>query len=386
MTENYEEIKGVFEHINLEGNSYEMGKLQGKLFKERSLNKNLTSLFPSYKFMTTATFDSEKSGFESPEEIFEMEEKYCPGIIEELQGFSDSLDINIENLALHYFPPFPQDQKKQNCTGLIFLPQITENGHILVGRTYDWLWKEEDNRLCSTRITGKNSHIGFSTLLFGRLEGINEHGLCIIMIGGGAWNTPVKNKRALPFWLPLRGLLENYKTTQEVLDNLLKIPIWTTTNFLIVDHKGHAALVEGNDSEYAVKEIHSKSDEHSLYSTNVYKLPEMIKYNKYNNPWLKNVSNVRNEAIEKIIEKNQPNINEKLLKSFMSTEIPQGLCAPWQSGFFGALWAMIFDVNKCTVDICFGTPSYKKNLWQSFSPKESYTDREIQAIFIDKKG
>jgi len=386
MKEKYEEIQGKFEHIVLDGSSYEIGQIQGNIFKKNSLDKMKKNRFPKFDFMTTANFNKEKSGFEDTEEILKIEDRYCPGIIEEMQGFADSLDVEITNLAIHYFPVFPQDQKKQNCTGLVFLPKITDNQHILVGRTYDWFYKEEDNRLCSTRVNRKYGHIGFSTLLFGRLEGINDKGLCIIMTAGGAWDTPVKNKKAIPFWLPLRGFLENYKTTNEVIDRITKIPIWTTTNFLITDPTGHVALVEGNDSEYAVKEITLESEENFLYSTNVYKLPKMIKHNQYNNPWLLNISKVRNEAIEQKIHEMRPKISNEFLRSFISTEIPEGLCAPWQSGFFGALWGMIFDVTECSVEICFGTPSYQSNQWQTFTPTGLHTTQDYEAIFLDKKG
>ncbi|MFW9854963.1 MAG: C45 family autoproteolytic acyltransferase/hydrolase [Candidatus Thorarchaeota archaeon] len=380
MVDKYEEIIGNFEHLVLEGTSYEIGRQQGVIFQNNARMKIKQNKFPKREFFTSAKLKRKKSGFNSFAEIEELQEIYCPGITEEIKGFAESLGVLPEVLAIHDFPYSTQN----GCTGLVFLPKVTVDGRIYVARTYDWHYKDEDNRLCSTRIHGKFGHIGFSTLLFGRLEGLNERGLCIIMTGGGAWNTPVTNKKALPFWIPLRGILEKSRTTREAVDNLIDIPIWTSTNYLIADPSGHAALVEGNDSEFEVKEIDLRSDEHFLYATNVYTLQRMIKYNQYNNPWLLNVSKVRRETIEKSVMTKFPYMDKRVIKNYLAKEIPEGFCAPWQSGYFGALWASVYDVTERKVDINFGTPSHSSNKWYTFTPTTSKKNEDFEAIFVDK--
>jgi predicted choloylglycine hydrolase len=380
MTEKYEEILGNFEHLVLEGTSYEIGKQQGEIFQNNATLKMKKAKFPIREFFTSAKFNRNKSGFDNFKEIQEMEETFCPGITDEIAGFADSLNVSPEVLAFHDFPYSTQ----KGCTGLVFLGEVTADDHIYAARTYDWHYKEEDNRLCSTRVQNKLSHIGFSTLLFGRLEGINERGLCIVMAAGGAWDIPVTNKKALPFWIPLRALLENCRTTREGIDTLLDIPIWTATNYLIADPTGHAALIEGNNSEYEVMEIDSQSEEHFLYATNVYTMPNMLKYNQYNNPWLLNISEVRKQTIQKSVVKKFPNLDIHQIKEFLSKEIPEGFCAPWQTGYFGALWASVYDVTKCIAEINFGTPAHENNKWYTFSPNTSKNNEDFEAVFIDK--
>ncbi|MHA2362421.1 MAG: C45 family autoproteolytic acyltransferase/hydrolase [Candidatus Hodarchaeales archaeon] len=373
-------INGNVEHLILKGKtSYEIGQLQGEIFKKNTQMPHKKSKFPRYKYFTSARFNPKKSGFQNFNQVLEMHEQYCPGLNDEIQGFADSLDVPVKSLAVYDFP----FSTKNNCSQLVLLPSVTTDKHIIVARSYDWNYKEEDLRLCTTHVKGKYNHIGFSTLIFGRMEGLNEHGLCVNMTGGGAWNTPIKNKNALNFWIALRALLENCKTTREATDMLLEIPVWTSTNYVIADKSGHVALIEGIDCQYEVKEIDLTSTDQYLFSTNHYTMPELVKFNKYNIPWLINNSQTRVKTIESFLDKELPKISKKALKKLLSKEIPEGLCAPWQSDFFGTLWSTIFDVTDNRMEISFGPPSH--NDWQIFSPHISgQENKDYNVTFVDK--
>ena len=84
--------EGTFQHIVLEGTSYEVGKMQGEIIKETKDKEPLASF---------ASNDDvhEKLGFENFNEMKALYEDLCPGIMDELQGLADSLDIPVEKIA-----------------------------------------------------------------------------------------------------------------------------------------------------------------------------------------------------------------------------------------------------------------------------------------------
>ncbi|MHA2297258.1 MAG: C45 family autoproteolytic acyltransferase/hydrolase [Candidatus Hodarchaeales archaeon] len=371
-------IKGNFEHLVLEGSSYEIGRLQGEIYKRNSKLPEKKDKFPKRSYFTSARYIKEKSGFRDFNEILEIHEEFCPGINDEIQGFADSLGVLPEKLAVYDFPYSTQN----NCSQLVLLPSVTEDKHLYVVRSYDWKHDEEDNRLCTTRVKGKFSHVGFSTLLFGRMEGLNSRGLCASMTGGGAWSTPVKNKKAFDFWIAIRSILENCRTVNEAIDSLLEMPVKTSTNYAFADKSGRAALVEGNDSQYAVKEIDVGSSNQYLFSTNHYTMPEMKHYNKFNNPWLIKNSKTRYATIKTTLKEKVPRMTKEALKELLSKETPDGLCAHWQSDYFGTLWSEIFDVTNMEVDICFGTTSH--NDWNTFTIEKPDKAEDYNVIFVDK--
>ncbi|MFW9993051.1 MAG: C45 family autoproteolytic acyltransferase/hydrolase [Candidatus Odinarchaeota archaeon] len=378
MSDAAKNIEGIFEHLVLEGSSYEIGKLQGEVYKVNARLQGKKDKFPKLNHFTSARFNKAKSGFNDFKELIEIHEEFCPGMNDEIQGFADSLGVPLEKLAIYDFPISTQT----NCSQLVLLPSVTEDKHLYVARSYDWNHEQEDNRLCTTRVKGKFSHVAFSTLLFGRLEGLNSQGLCACMSGGGAWDTPVKNKKAFDFWIAIRSILENCRTVNEAVDSLLEMPVKTSTIYSFADKSGRAALVEGNDSQYAVKEIDSESPDQYLFSTNHYMMPEMTRYNKFNNPWLLNNSKTRYRTIESTLQKTSPKITRETLKELLSKEIPDGLCAHWQSDYFGTIWSTVFDVTDMEVDTCFGTTSH--NDWRTFTMESPKNGKDYPVVFVDK--
>ena len=369
MNNNMKEVKAEFGHIILKGSSYDSGWKLGELLKA---NENFI------KFLTSGKFDKNKSGFEDFDEILSIYNKYCPGINDEIQGFADKVDCSVESVIYyHYSVDF-----QSNCSHFVVLPSITANNHLYVARSYEWNYNEEDRLLCTTKLDGKMGHIGFSMLLFGRYEGLNSHGLCITTSGGGAYTAPISNKKGISNTLAVRALLENCKNVKEALGNLIKMPVIPTQNYLLCDKSGHIALVEGIDCKFDVKELTLESQEQYLCSTNHPTLPKMTQYYKYLHKWLKSNSPMRHTLITNTIQQNKPEITPANIKSLLSTEIPNGLCAYYHSGSFGTVWSMVFDLTLDKVDICFGPPSHNK--WHNFSVDKPDTGSRYPAIFVDK--
>ncbi|MHA2181349.1 MAG: C45 family autoproteolytic acyltransferase/hydrolase [Promethearchaeota archaeon] len=368
MNNNKREVKVNFGHFVLKGSSYDSGQVLGE-----HLKTNINFL----KFLTSRKIDKNQPGFEDFEEILSLHNKHCPGINEEIQGFADKVDCSVESIIYYDSMGF-----QGNCSHFSVLPSITADNHLYAAGSYEWNYKEEDLILISTKLGGKIGHIGFSMLLFGRYGGMNSQGLCITTSGGGAYSVPASNKKGINSTLAVRALLENCKNVKEVLKKLTKMPVINTQNYIISDKSGHIALVEGIDSKFDTKEITLESEQQFLCSTNHPTLPKMTKYYKYIHPWLKTNSPMRYKLIEDKIHQYSPEINQKNIKSLLSTEMPNGLCAYYHAGYFGTIWSMLFDLTQVKVDICFGPPSHNK--WRSFSVDQPDTPKGYSAIILDK--
>ncbi|MFX0124127.1 MAG: C45 family autoproteolytic acyltransferase/hydrolase [Candidatus Hodarchaeota archaeon] len=368
MTEKYQYHEITFRHILVEGTPYEVGQQQGELLKPNS---------GAVSFFTSNKADIKKLGFNNFREVQIFYEDYCPGINEEIAGFADSLGTSTEEVNFYLFP-----QSLQNCSHLVTLSPITEDKHIYMGRSYEWKHDEEDLRLVTTKVKGKSTHLGFSMLLFGRYEGINDHGLAVTSSGGGAYSAPM-NQKGLFFSVAVRSVLDNCQDVDEAVELLKSIPLTTSTNFIVADKEGNAALIEALGEQLSVREVDPQSQDQYLSATNHYTHPDMIQHNKYINKWLLPNSKTRQETIKAFIKLYKPNINSENLKNLLSSEIPNGLCAHYFTDYFGTLWSMIIDISEQSLDICFGPPTHNK--WHTFSLNGSSPSKEYTVTIPDKR-
>ncbi|MFW9922901.1 MAG: C45 family autoproteolytic acyltransferase/hydrolase [Candidatus Thorarchaeota archaeon] len=369
MCEEYSIHKRIFEHHALFGSHYEIGYKQGELLKNKERE---------YKFYTSGKFNKKKSKFNNFEEIVEFYDSYCPGLREECKGFADALNVKEENLTIYDFP----FSSEKGCSHLAILPALTENNEILVGRSYEWNFRDEDLEFRSTKVNGKYKHLGFSGMIFGRYDGINEKGLCVTYSAGGAWNAKFQ-KKGLNWSLAVRVLLDNCKNTEEAVNTLTEIPVDWSSNFIIIDSNAHGALVESIDSDYDIVRFDDKSEKQYILATNHFVLPNKIPFNKYNNPWLLPNSEKRREIIEDFIEKNSGKITEKTIEKLLANEFPAGLCCHWQSDGFGTDWSMIINVSQRRVQSCFGPPTH--NPWYDFNLKDKVVRSKYEVTFVDKR-
>ncbi len=272
---------------------------------------------------------------------------------EELQGFADALGVPVEHIVYYTFSYYHAG----NCSHLALLPSATADGHIYVGRSYEWNL-QDDFRLCTTRITGKAAHLGFSLLQFGRIDGINEYGLCVTISAGCPQVQPVEE--GCRFWAVVRTVLDRCQTVSEALEVVQSIPISFHLNLLLTDKHGESALVEIFCSKRAVKRIGPQTKEQAIWSTNHYSLPEMLPYDQ-NRMWM---SVARYQKIASILKNPVSKITREQLRQLLTKPIPDGLSCHYYDAYFGTLWSMIFDLTAGNVEICFGSPVV--NDWHSF--------------------
>lgn len=326
----------------MEGSHYEIGKQLGKLVKQ-GIGTNL-----EHKCDKTKT---DKTKWRSYNKLLEDN---CSGLGDEVQGFSDELNISVEEVNYYYF----SYSNPKKCSQFLALSSIVEDSNTYLGRSYEWIPHEEDLILLATRINGKTKHIGCSEALFGRTEGLNDHGLCVSMTGAGIFGVTTSSK-GLYYWVLIRAILDQCKTVDEAKEVIISFPAVEFFSLLLVDKNDHTLHVELADGEKAFNE----TKETLFYTTNHFKLPEMQKYNKLNCGII-DQSKKRSSLIESRI---QSKVKREDLIDLLSKEFPEGLCHHYYSDCFGTLWSLLFNTSNLTLDACFGAPTHSD--WKKFDLK-----------------
>ena len=342
------ENRAQYHHIIVEGTSYQVGQLQGEFLKQ--VGRTLISYEPP---------DPEQTA----QEIRQLYDEYCPGLTEEIQGVADSLGLPFDKALFCAVigPPV------QGCTHAVALPSITDNHHLLVARNYDMKLSEADLRLCTTRIEGRIPHLGFSDMCFGRLDGINQHGLCVTL--SNTWDQVPDEWRephGLHYAFAVRGALEQCKNLEEAVDLWQRMPIGSDGTFLVADPSGNAACVEIAGCKRAVKRISPNTEEQYLVSTNHY--TNLVFPNS-----AEHVPNAhskrRYELFSAWFKENREQITSAGLKAFLDRDWSTGVSSYSSEFQGGTLWSMVFDITAGTVEIRFGPPPH--NRWYSFTLGES---------------
>ncbi len=371
MTEEFNIIRKIFQHDVVEGTHYEIGKQQAELIKKRTQN--------SVNWFTKKDNDPIKLGFNNFKDMKDKYEEVCPGIIEEFTGFTDGMGIKLREFSLFSPPIYVQS----NCSQIAITSSITKDNHVYVGRSYEFHHDQDDLRIVTARIKGKTKTMGFSCFALGRLDGMNDHGFCITFTGGGTMKSKPKGS-GFQFFLIVRSLLDNCKTVEDAVKYLEEVPIHGYWNFLMTDKSDNAALAQFYDRDFEIKRISEDSDEKTIFSGNHYRLPTMVKYQKYAGDWILKNSKKRCDIIESTLAATSPNVTKKDIRKLLSEPLYKGVSGYYYTDYFGTLFSVIFDLTDLEADICYGIPTH--NDWQNkpYTLDEPVGMKNYQAIFPDK--
>jgi predicted choloylglycine hydrolase len=334
-----------FKYCVVEGTAYEAGKQLGNMLKaDKKFIKEITSPFMGGNRL------SEKQ----MTRVMDLYDKFCPGTNDEIKGFADAVGAKAEDVV--YYFAFLQN-KLSNCSHIALTPSITGDGHAYLGRNYDYNWNDKPI-LIESRIKGQYKQIGFGCQIFGRFDGMNEHGLCVTTSAGVI--NPKYNEEGFVFPVIVRALLNNCKTVKEAIELFNSMEIADYRNFILMDRFGDAALIEAAASQKAMKFAGNMKTDKYLFSTNHYNISYM---KKLAYPRVRH-SVTRYKAIEYFLEATSPKISKTELKNILSIPMPEGICCHHYEDGMGTLWSMIFDPMEVEVDICFGSPNI--NEWKAF--------------------
>jgi predicted choloylglycine hydrolase len=343
--------------LELKGTNYEIGRKMG----------SLAAGIPQLKeVQTSGRIKLDEQDALASKELFG---RWCPGINEEIHGFADALNVPPDRIIYYAMTCLVP-----RCSHMAFLPGMTENGHVLVARNYEFCHRLEDFVLARTSVAGKLAHLGTTILQFGRDEGMNECGLSVSMSSCGFPVGAEKQMRApalrgLQFWAVVRTLLENCKDVDEALLFLDGMPIAYNINLLLADKSGHAALVETMDGVRAIRKIDGNTPQKFLYAANHIMIPELLKYE----PKAMAHSLKRSETIRKFSDGAHA-VSKEDLKSLLLTKYPEGLCCHYYDEFFGTTKSIVMDLNDGLLDLCWG--GLAGNGWQVYTVGEPVEERE----------
>ncbi|NLF52612.1 MAG: linear amide C-N hydrolase [Leptolinea sp.] len=327
-------------HLVFRGTAREMGRQQGELIRDFP---QAVGYFGSGPFPKTSA---------PVDKTLRMMETYCPGLVDEMDGFCDATGIPLEKLA--YLAMTHIGGK--HCSHFAVLPAATENGHVLVGRNYDFSEKVDDLKLITVLPQNANASLGFSTLFFGRNDGINEHGLSVTMSAGGmpvgiepGMQAPIQD--GLQFWALVRTLLDSCKTVEEAEECITGFPCSGNPILILADKSGQASLVEIHGPDKKIVRI--GGERQYIAATNHFQTDGLKKID----PTCMRHSSVRLKSINRFLEENSGKITIENIKRFLGTEYPDGPTAHFYSEWFGTLHSCVYDLNDCFVDVTFGSPA-----------------------------
>lgn len=351
-------------HILLSGSSFEVGKALGNSFKNN----------PS--FLNTVTIREPYIAKEDESQIYRLFDEFCPGINEEIAGFAETL--HVPPLQILYYA---ETYLCPGCSQIAVLPSISANGHTLLARNYDFKDGIEEMSVVNTIINGRNAHVASSAWIFGRGEGLNEHGLAVSQSGVGIPvtrnmpSTPRAAIKGLQFWAVMRSVLENCVSVDEAISWTKEMPIAFNINMLVADKNGSAALIETLDGRKAVKKVDAASSEQYLCATNHVHLPELRPYAPMA---LKNSVNRQN--ILRKFASGKKRISAEDLKELLSAQYPNGLNCRYYDCFLGTLRSQVIDVNEGTMSVRWGSPGL--NEWRTYRIDEEENGEPIPVKLI----
>ena len=343
----------VYAHDVLEGSAYDVGRLQGERLKQSpALAQFFAAPPPGGSPLTPRQAETALRFFD----------RHCPGLNEEIRGCAEALGAPPEQLVYYAFTY----QSDGQCSHLAVLPPASPEGHVRVARSYEFHPGQSDLRLATTRVAGHYAHMGFSEILFGRDDGLNERGLCVTMSAGAPRASTEPG--GCMFWALVRTVLDRCATVDEALEVVQSIPVSFNLNLLLADRTGQAALVEIACSHRAVKRIGPETSDQYLIATNHYTLPTMQAWDT-GRMWN---SVARYQAVERRLRAAWPAVTPEVLRSLLSAPYPTGVCCHYYSDYLGTLWSEVFDVTAGTVEVCFGAPDSAPSgaplagLWRTF--------------------
>lgn len=354
-------------YFELKGSYHEIGKQMAKRLKAVSALEFMK--VPAPELITEKEF----------QEAREIYQKYCPGVLEEMEGFTEESGIPMEQVAYYWMTYLVP-----RCSGLMIDAKKSADGHCKLVRNYEFSIGDEDLTVSRTVVDGKYAHISSNIVCFGRCDGINECGLAITQSSCGF---PVSNMqgmrppkvKGLQFWAAIRTVLENCKNVEEALNLLNEMPIGYNINLLLADASGNGALFETMDGHRATQRLEDTKGKDYLAATNHIAIPE---FQVYEPVGMRNsiirLQNARNFAESKEM------LTEDEIKQFMLTKYPNGMTCHYYKDWFGTIRTVVMDPMERRYSICwFGL---NENGWSDFYVNEAMPDRVEEKAVISERG
>ncbi|TFG03421.1 MAG: acyl-CoA--6-aminopenicillanic acid acyl-transferase [Promethearchaeota archaeon] len=253
-------------HPRLKGTHYEMGLKMGNIFKKYNAQ------FPIKLDPFQAEF-GKKSGL--------LLKEYFPEVVDEIKGVTDVIEYDNETFTswmmcmgcCHTFNDY-DNVERRGCTGFSFI----HDGNVYYGRNNDLPpFLKPISKSIYYQPKNKLSFILNTSSFINGEEGINNAGMVAAM-------TFVKPKLeeikpGINSVFLVRYILENFKSVEEGLESLRKLPIASSCNILLTDKKGDMMVAECNPLKINIRYPEkSKNGEAFIITVNNFTSEEMWKH------------------------------------------------------------------------------------------------------------
>ncbi len=243
-------------HIDVikgKGSYYQLGQTAGHLFRETPLYQTHLKRREKSKKAYQIDFTKAENHIKS----------FAPGLWEELKGLTSSLDWSFEDVV-HEYSGWQQDWVKSGCSVLM------KGGFF--ARNYDYHPKTYEGRLMIWQPENGYASIGVAGRMIGRIDGMNEKGLCV-----GFHFVNRKNPgEGFTCSVIARFLLDRCATTDEAVQMLKEIPHRHAFNYTLYDASGNRAIVEASALGVAVRK---QTNDYAC--TNHFETDEKLQENRY---------------------------------------------------------------------------------------------------------
>ncbi|PCK23098.1 choloylglycine hydrolase [Bacillus pumilus] len=324
------EINAYF-HI-MKGTAYEVGKQQAVWLKE-------------HPWLKKQYIQTEPLAKEAVKETKQLLRLYLPQLDEEIAGFCDELQLDDTYLTFYH-----SSHLQPGCSHCVMQGKKTADQKTVMLRNYDFSPMFDDMRLVTTHMKGLAFHTGSSLLLFGRSDGMNEHGLSVTF---SACGPPIGNEpglkppavAGLQVYHVIRFVLEHCETVEDAIRSIQEMPVASNVHLMLADRKGEAAAIEMIDGQKAVRR-----PEHGYIAATNHPLADQTAIGL-----TKHHSVVRYQMLIKALEEQRS--SESLVELFQ-TEYPNGLTVHNYEELFGTMRTVMFHPEEGTLEYCFGSPVY----------------------------
>jgi isopenicillin-N N-acyltransferase-like protein len=256
--------RGVWEE-HLEGEPYALGFAQARLGSRLLLEQE------DYMFSEMAKYVPSKialfliragvrlkyrhlSDYLSPDRALEIA-GLAAGSIDRHSDFLPTYHRIVFYHALHDITQGLEDSPLLGCTAFAAAGPATPNGHLIIGRNFDFEGPEIFDREKSVLFFKPVGKIPFASVAWtgmsGVVTGINAQGIYVSI---NAARTDDKGKDGMPVEILVREILENAKNLEDVIALVKKTPVMVPDFYLIGDGKtGESAVIERSPTRMEVR-------------------------------------------------------------------------------------------------------------------------------------
>ena len=231
--------------ISVKGKPFDCGQQYGSQ-AQKIIQKNMAVYFDMWHTLWGA---GREEILERSRILIPVIGEYDADMLEELEGLARGAGLSLEEVTalnaryeINFALGLASLYQGGGCTSVSSLPQVTRDGHTLIGQTWDWLPRfQEFNVILKAEQTGKPAVVTQPEAGVLAHRGMNSAGI------GACFNGLSSSRDAfgatVPCLLIMRRVL-NSESFSQALQAVLQAKTTTSGNFFIAHRDGEAISVE----------------------------------------------------------------------------------------------------------------------------------------------